>query len=181
MDTHTPWATNHRQGRDVHVYPMPVPKTSVPSHHSGVGHTTSTTGGGGGGGGDWTTVNLPSTPAERNAYLAACTEWLVTCATDLDSNDSWTCTSLPPELRMDADGGEATGRHESPFFTTPQSGLFVSPSELCVLLGAPCILCQDWVDEHQEPVIANPFAQRRLVLVCERCRANAPTVAPSPL
>ena len=124
----------------------------------------------------WDEMSAPQTPIQRVAYIDACTRWFVEGAVDklecfverttapayyrskktiVNSSSSSLSSSIPPSFSS------------APPPPPPAPELhFHTLSELRALPRYACAFCDA---EPTSTVLANPFAQRCVVLVCERC------------
>ena len=102
----------------------------------------------------WQTCAAPQTPLQRSAFLDLCTHWLV---------------REPAEEAADA--GRLTPRTtwEAGETAAVASGLGATRDELRAQCRRACALCGR-ADGRHAPVVANPFAQCPLALVCAACR-----------
>ena len=98
----------------------------------------------------WQTCATPATPLQRGAFLDLCTEWLVSDPEHAPAVlDPRTCVE-PPATHFD----------RQPFART-RAEVQLDYARACTLCGTP----------GAHAVVANPFAQRYLVLVCATCAA----------
>lgn len=101
----------------------------------------------------WQTAPAPQTPLQRSAFLDLCVDWLVRVDAPeeedarLAPRTTWTSSPLPV--------GEAA----------PPVGL--TRAELRMRATRDCAFCD--ARAGARPVVANPFAQRCLALVCDAC------------
>ena len=100
----------------------------------------------------WQTCPPPQTAVQRHAFLDLCVDFLAR-----DVSDE-TCVAFAP--RTSAAGVSALTRPDRIAHTR---------AELRLEFVRACALCGS-TDRATRPVVANPYARRHLVLVCETCR-----------
>jgi hypothetical protein len=106
----------------------------------------------------WQTCAKPQTPLQRGAFIDLCTRWLVAAeSSDGSAADGvlGVCTTYPvPDLRENARGALVLG---------------LTHTELRARTRA-CAMCDRADADDVAAVVANPFAQCPLALVCAACR-----------
>lgn len=101
----------------------------------------------------WQTCPNPQTPLQRGAFLDLCTDWLV---------------RQPSDPTDDALEGNALS-YEGPSASASAS-IGHTQVDLRVCDSRRCDICEAETDDLHT-VLANPFAQLYLVVVCGKCHA----------
>ena len=107
----------------------------------------------------WRELPLPTHEGRRGAFLDKCAEWYAS---------------------------EPTSEHERSFdakqrtrwkttHTAPRASIGLSMLELRLHAQKPCCACE--AEDGSRAIMANPFAPRGLVLVCESCHSAFENVA----
>lgn len=100
----------------------------------------------------WQTCAPPQTPMQRGNFIDLCTAWLVKEPADDATPSFLSPRTLPPPT------------HHAPAL---EGRIAYTQSELHAHSRRPCFACKS-NDAHA--MVANPFAQRHMVLVCDACR-----------
>ena len=100
----------------------------------------------------WRTCPPPQTPLQRGAFLDLCTAWLLQEPAAAEAAPRLTPASACAFALPDV-GGEAIAR--------TRAEMRAMGSRACAFCGGP----------EGKAVVANPWAQRHLTLVCETCRS----------
>lgn len=107
----------------------------------------------------WQNCSAPQTGLQRNVFMDKCTDWFVR----MPLKDA-----LPgEESRRVFEPERRTQFHQTMMRHPPATSIGLTHTELRMHTARPCAFCD--ADDAQ-PVMANPFAQRGLVLVCLKCR-----------
>ena len=107
----------------------------------------------------WTTSATPQTPLQKGAFLKMCTEWLVSPPqANGEGETEFTTTS----------SANVTARYPTAEVVSPQ--IAFTQSELNSQSVFKCFFCGSVKGVH--PVIANPFAQQHIILLCDACRKS---------
>ena len=136
----------------------------------------------------WQTVTSPQTPLQRGAFLNLCTHWLVRTPQMQSSDPLDTRTTWTPAESRDGPNPPSTFAPTFPPATTDSVTfdplaipLSMTRSELRIrspatpgladgVMARVCGFCGSGDDPR--PVVANPYAQRYLVLVCAGCEGT---------
>ena len=106
----------------------------------------------------WQTTPPPETPMQQNAFMESCTLWLI------EQPSSPSAPSDVFEWRT-----HALEVEEKDVAKAKVSHLSYTPLELRnTSVQQGCFLCNR-LTTHRSNVTANPFAQRRIILVCPEC------------
>ena len=101
----------------------------------------------------WQTAPAPQTPLQRSAFLDLCVDWLVRAPVD-----------APEDVRFVT---RTTWPQEPPLTTALLAPMGLTRAELRMRTTRDCAFCD--ARAGARPVVANPFAQRCLALVCDAC------------
>lgn len=110
----------------------------------------------------WETSTPPATPLQREAFMEACTQWLVSEPRGEAHDPGDAAFAVPtrapvaPETACVARDSTTIGRNEE---------------ETRSLATVPCDLCGD-VSGARAIIVANPFTKGCFVVVCAQCRPS---------
>ena len=100
----------------------------------------------------WKSIPPPQTPFQRGSFIDVCTKWLVHEPKEVEKR----ATFLPSLLEGDV-----------PFLSTKKDSRFVfTPTEVNSLPERRCLVCGFATETL---ILANPFAQRCYILLCQNC------------
>lgn len=102
---------------------------------------------------DWTSLEKPTTPLQRGAFLDACTAWLV-------AEPAWTDDAVEVLEHCTVPAMRPPRRHGGDV-------LAITHAEVFPLDDRACAFCGGNVDLRA--IEANPFTQRCVVVVCVAC------------
>lgn len=102
----------------------------------------------------WNTSPSPQTPLQRSAFIDTCTLWLTQ---EPPEDDDHVDTLLTPR----------SSSHVVVGGSLPPRSVYTL-SEIRIHTQRPCFFCAR--PSGAAPVVANPYAQRHLVLTCDACR-----------
>lgn len=117
----------------------------------------------------WQTSAPPQTLLQQNAFIDSCTAWLTEQQTSRPEEAFECRTVCPDKALVEEPTGDAAGRWTVPHLSfTPLELRVTSRHQPCFFCGsAPLPGTQE---APRRAVMANPFAQRHFVIVCDACR-----------
>ena len=129
----------------------------------------------------WHSSPPPQTLAQQNAFIDSCTNWLVDqhgsrSLETFDVRSTYPEESMEDERRGDGEGdtrGDKRGNDDTQSETIRKGlvdHLSYTPLELQVVShNQTCFFCSTG-DHERHVVMANPFAQRHFVIMCDSCK-----------